>query len=158
MLVGLALASAALAGCIGPQEDARDEGRAIDAPPPASEECPQPTDPSAAPGAPSQQGVSNQPGAFSYGGQTAAKTATETFLWQNPSTGAQVAWGGQGATGTLEVTILDACGAEVFAGRVDPMSQGGASGATQRGASGTWTITLEFTAFTGQMGLSVSSG
>lgn len=106
----------------------------------------------------SQTGVSNSPGAFSYGGQTTARTGIEVYLWQNPSSGAYVQWGGQSLAGSLNVVIEDVCGNELYRGDYGGMRQGGGQEATARGSPGEWAIKLEFAAFTGQMGLSVTSG
>lgn len=105
-----------------------------------------------------QTGVSNNPGAFSYGGQMMAKTGVEVYLWQNPSTGAYVQWGGQSAFGSLVVVLEDTCGNELYRGDFGGMQQGGGQESSARGAPGEWAIKLEFTAYTGQMGLSVTSG
>lgn len=105
-----------------------------------------------------QSGVSNQPGAFSYSGQAAGKTGTEVYLWQNPSNGAYVQWGGQSAVGTFTLVIEDTCGNELYRKGFGGMQQGGGQEATARGAPGEWVIKLEFAAFTGQMGLNVMSG
>jgi hypothetical protein len=103
-----------------------------------------------------QGGVSNQPGSFSYGGQYELKTAKESYAWQNPSPTARASWGGQVLTGSLRVTIVDACGQKEMDQTVS-MGQGGSFGALPDGRPGAWLITLEFTTFTGQMGLSVTS-
>lgn len=106
-----------------------------------------------------QSGVSNQPGAFSYGGQAAAKTAKEVFLWENPSAGAMVAFGGQSGLGTLRITIQDHCGVEVYTKETSGASQSSsASESTKTGTPGTWILTFEFTVYTGQMGVSITSG
>lgn len=148
-----------LSGCIQaePDDAPQDEEREQDAP---SSDPPTCTPPAVTPSGPGggQGGVSNQPGAFSYGGQAAAKTAKEVYVWENPSRSAQVAWGGQSAAGTLTLTIQDHCGKEVY--RADlggAPGQGGANEGTQEGEAGDWILTLEFTLYTGQMGLSVSS-
>lgn len=157
LLVGLALA-----GCIeAPEDGPRVEGAPDDDDAPATAAgCAPPSnegDAGGGQGPGSQGGVSNQPGSFSYGGQTALKTATETYTWTNYSTGAMISWGGQSASGRLELIIEDACGVEVYRGDATMMSQGGSWGETERGTAGDWTITLEFSAFTGQMGLSITS-
>lgn len=105
----------------------------------------------------SQAGVSNQPGAFSYGGQAMAKTSTETYVWQNPAPRAAVNWGGQSMTGSFELVLLDACGQEVYRASSSSMRQGGTSETTGGGTGGAWTVRLEFTAYSGQMGLSITS-
>lgn len=158
LLVVLSLAT--LAGCIRPQE----------ANEPANE-APTPTAPSEgkratcevssnAPKTPDagQSGVSNQPGTFTYGGQVAAKTATETFLWENPSAAAQVTWGGQTGTGTLKLTLDDYCDHRVYEKELSGAAgQSGTVETTQAGQAGVWLVTLEFTLYTGQMGLSITS-
>ena len=159
-ILALALAlTLALAGCIEAQPDDRetespdrdgDDERMEPCTPPEVEE----TGPSGG-----QSGVSNQPGAFSYGGQAAAKTAKEVFLWENPSLAAQVTYGGQSGVGTLTMTIQDHCGVEVYKRESSGASQTGAAGeATQTGTEGTWILTFEFTLYTGQMGVSITSG
>jgi len=152
-----AIAIVALAGCIQPQETPEAEPTPPTASTPTTmEACAavgfEPT------GGPSgQASVANYPGSFSYSGQTTAQTGKEVYVWQNPSEGALVSWGGQAATGDLTVTIHDACGVEVYKMSVGAMDQGGASEETQRGTAGDWYLTFEFTLYTGQMGLSVNS-
>jgi hypothetical protein len=153
----MAAASAVLlAGCLAPQ-DAEDRGAGGAAADLGSPECPgHGLVPSA--GGASQTGVSNTPGAFSYGGRAVAKTGTEVYLWQNPSSGAFVQWGGQTATGTLSLVVQDECGSEVYRKEFGAMQQDGGQEASARGAPGEWAITLEFAAYTGQVGLQVTSG
>lgn len=149
----------ALAGCIAPQEDAPAEDREpapTPAPTSSADVC-TPPDLEASAGPGGQASVANYPGSFSYSGRTTAQTGREVYLWQNPSGGAMVSWGGQAATGDLAVSIQDACGKEVYTSNVGMMSQGGASETTQRGEAGDWYIVLDFTLFTGQMGLNVNS-
>lgn len=156
--VVLALAPAlALAGCIAPQDTAQDDRNDATSPPPSSDEsCLAPdVTPTATPGG--QVSVSNNPGSFSYGGQVAAKTGKEVYVWENPTRAAQVAWGGQSAAGTLTLVIQETCGEEVYRADLGGPRQGGAYESTQEGESGKWIITLEFTLYTGQMGLSVNS-
>lgn len=155
----LTFATLLTAGCIDARPDGTTDDRngSLFADPTPDEACQQvtTTDP---PGAGAgQSGVANYPGSFSYGGQSAAKTATETYVWQNPSGAAYVAWGGQVATGSVTLTMEDACGKEMYKGGVSGPSQGGANEETERGMAGDWTLTFEFTVYTGQMGLSVSS-
>jgi hypothetical protein len=104
-----------------------------------------------------QSSVSNNPGSFSYSGQALAKTTTETHLWQNPSGAAYVMWSGQTGTGTLVLTIQDACAEEVYRREVGAGQQSGAMESTTRAMPGEWLLTFEFTAYSGQMGLQVSS-
>ena len=154
----LAFALVLVPGCIGPQNPST---------PTATTEPPSPTsalDPGCTPptvvntptaGA-GQGGVSNNPGAFSYGGQAAAKVGKEDYLWTNPSPTARASFGGQVATGTVHLVIKDACG-KVELDKMISQGQGGNYGALPEGRPGKWLIALEFTAFTGQMGLSVTS-
>ena len=147
-----------MAGCIQAQpenepevespDDTRDETGAACVPPEVEE--------TGASGG--QSGVTNQPGSFTYGGQAAAKTATEVFLWENPSAAAQVTLGGQSGLGTLTVVIQDHCGVEMFRRELSgPSQQRGAVETTENGEPGTWILTFEFTVYTGQMGITISS-
>ena len=154
----LAIALVALAGCIQP-EDPQEETEPT--PPPSvptmpAEDC-TPPDVESSGGPTGQASVSNQPGSFSYSGQTTAHEGVEVYEWQNPSGGALVAWSGQAVTGELTLTIQDACGEEIYERTIGAGSQGGSSEQTERSLPGSWYITLEFTVFTGQMGLSVNS-
>lgn len=150
----------AAAGCIQPQdepgsEDTDDPRTGV---PETGAPCTPPTPPPSTPGAgPGQSGVTNQPGSFTYGGQAAAKTATEVYLWENPSRAAQITWGGQMATGMLKLTVVDACGLQVQEGEQNGPSQGGSVQGTNEGTPGAWTLTFEFTAYTGQMGMTITS-
>lgn len=152
----LMVVTMALAGCIGPQDAA--SGPRAQAPS-ADASCP-PGSPGGSAGGGQggggQQGVSNRPGSFSYGGQVAGRTATETHAWTNPATSAAVAWSGQVAAGEVRLVLLDACGTEVYAKTLG-RGQGGVSERTPRAVAGAWTIQLHFTGFTGQMGLSVTA-
>lgn len=146
-----------LAGCISVEPPGAEETPDESAPTtPIDLDCPGHGE---TPSAGAQQtGVSNSPGAFSYGGQTTAKSGTEVYLWQNPSSGAWVQWGGQSAVGSLTVVLEDKCGNELYRDELGGMQQGGSQEATSRGAPGEWVIKLEFVGFTGQMGLSITSG
>lgn len=151
-------AALALAGCIQTQEDepeveSPDESPRGDAMAPCT---PPEVEETGASGG--QSGVTNNPGSFTYGGQAAAKTATEVFLWENPSTSAQVTFGGQSGVGTLTITIQDHCGVEMFKREHGGASQqGGAVETTASGSAGTWILTFEFTLYTGQVGITINS-
>jgi hypothetical protein len=103
-----------------------------------------------------QQACTSQSGSFSCGGQLANKSGTESHTWSNPSTKAQVSWGGQAASGSFTLTILDAQGKQVYSRTVSGAGQSGASGSTSTGMPGDWTVRLTYSDFTGQMGLSVT--
>lgn len=149
-----------LAGCIAPQDAATDERTGDD--PGSGSEAPSGACPghgASETGAGAQQsGVSNQPGSFSYSGQFAAKTGKEVYLWQNPSSGAYVQWGGQSAAGSVGLRVQDACGDEVYGKQYGGAQQTGAQEATGRGVPGEWALTFEFSSYTGQMGLQITSG
>jgi hypothetical protein len=152
----LALLGALLAaGCIGPQN-----GTATTPPAPGTDSgplgaCPPPVVVNTPSGG-GQSAVSNGPGAFSYGGQVAVKTANEDYPWTNPSPTARASFGGQAATGTLRIVVKDACSKVEMDKTVGP-GQGGDYGALPAGTPGKWLVSLEFSAFTGQMGLSITS-
>jgi hypothetical protein len=148
------------AGCIttpDPQRGKQTPSTPAPASPAAAcvEPTPGPSVPAVGPG---QSGVSDQPGAFSYSGQVAARTQKESYAWENGATGAMVMWSGQGSTGTFTLTILDACSAQTYQKDFSGAGQGATSESSSPGAPGTWLITLDFKLFTGQMGLSVTSG
>jgi hypothetical protein len=103
-----------------------------------------------------QDSVSNTSGAFSDSGQVAGATGVAEYAWQDASGGAMISWGGQSASGTLKLTLLDACGAEVYAHTFDSPSQGGLNEKAKPGAPGAWLVRLEYAAFTGQMGLTIT--
>lgn len=102
----------------------------------------------------------SEPQVFQYGGAVACRTASERHAWSNPSIYADVQWGGALASGALSVRVLDAAGREVYAFELD--DGGSTEGAQGRTAAGfpsmepitdPWTVELEFTNFTGTMGL-----
>ena len=71
---------------------------------------------------------------------------------------ASVMWGGQSGTGTLKLTVQDTCGEKVYEKELSgPGQQGGAMESTSAGQAGTWALTFEFTLYTGQMGVQISS-
>lgn len=105
----------------------------------------------------SQSGVSNTPGAFSYGGQVLARTTTETYAWMNPSPGVAVSWGGQSLTGWLTLRVYDACDELVVEETVQMLSQQGGFSMPADGTAGEWRIELAFQVYSGQMGLSITS-
>ena len=149
----------ALAGCIQAEpDDTEVETPAPDASDDASGATCTPPEVEATGASGGQSGVSNQPGSFTYGGQAAAKTAKEVFLWENPSSAAQVTYGGQSGVGTLTMTIQDHCGVEMYKREVSGASQSGSAGeTTQTGTEGTWILTFEFTLYTGQVGVTITS-
>jgi hypothetical protein len=159
LALGLALSVALFAGCIQPQDTSQPEPQAPSDPQETGKTttCEVRTNSPSGVGA-GQTGVSNEPGSFSYSGQVAAKSATETFLWKNPSASAQVAWGGQAGTGTLKLTLQDICDRVVYENELSgTTTQTSTTGSTRNGQPGEWLVTLEFTAYTGQMGLSITS-
>lgn len=143
------------AGCISTPEPQRNDDRGEDAGAFGLPACPPRVDTPTGPAG--QASVANYPGTFSYSAQSLAKTGLETFVWTNPTGGAQVSWGGQSATGAMTLTLKDECGAEIYKQEFTAMSQGGAYEVTQRAAPGEWWIELDFAAYTGQVGLSITS-
>lgn len=145
-------------GCIGPTSSppTTDPAPGTNANGVPSADCAPPVIANAPSAGGGQASVSNNPGSFSYGGQAAAKTGKEDYLWSNPSPTARASFGGQVATGTLHLVIKDACGKKELDKTV-ASGQGGDYGALPNGRPGKWLISLEFTAFTGQMGLTVTS-
>lgn len=104
-----------------------------------------------------QMACSSTSGAFSCGGQVANKSGSETYSWDNSGTRAMVSWGGQASSGSFTLTIKDSTGKQVYTRSFSGAGQGGSSENTAPGAPGSWTATIAFTGFTGQMGLSVTS-
>lgn len=154
LLVTLAI----VGGCIGAQPEDEPAPEAPDAG--ASESMGGCTPPTVEPTGPSggQSGVTNQPGSFTYGGQAAAKTATEVFLWENPSKAAQVTFGGQSGVGSFTITIQDHCGVQVYRKEsTGAAQQAGGVEPTQDGTGGVWILTFEFVVYTGQMGITITS-
>lgn len=105
-----------------------------------------------------QSAVSNQTNNFSYAGQAANQSDTESFTWKNTIGSANVDWGGQAAQGSLTLTIQDSVGKQVFKRTLGGTSQEGFSGPTSAGTPGDWKIHINFDDFTGQMGLNVRAG
>ena len=101
-------------------------------------------------------GVSNVTDAFSYGGQVAEKTATESFTWHNTKSQAILSWGGQLAKGSIALTIQDAAGKTVYSKSMTDANNG-FSGNTQSGLAGDWTVKLAFAGATANMGLSLAA-
>ncbi|MGB0653089.1 MAG: hypothetical protein ACPGQL_07790 [Thermoplasmatota archaeon] len=104
-----------------------------------------------------QQSVSNTDNNFSYAGQVAGKSETETYDWKNSFSRAQVSWGGQSASGSFTVTIKDSLGNQVYSETFSGTQQGGGNMQTERGTPGTWEVKITFRDFTGQMGLAVQA-
>lgn len=156
----LALLSAGCLGAPGPGDDARWAGRdgAAAEAGPGCIGASGGGGASAGQSAGAQSGVSNEPGQFAYGGQATLKLGTERYTWTNHAPVATLAWGGQTTTGTFTLVVEDACGVEVWRGDASALSQESGYERTTRGTAGDWTLTLQFTAYTGQMGLWVASG
>lgn len=101
-------------------------------------------------------GVSNNPGSFSLGGQTSGTSDTKSYDWQNPSTRAEIQFGGQAASGSFKVTIKDATGREVHSITFSSANEG-YSQRTDSGTPGTWKIVIDFRDFTGNVGLNINA-
>lgn len=154
-LVALALLAVLAAGCVAPSQDPTPSTTAPSATTPAAA-C-QPVAPKASTvTTPRQDTVSNNPGSFSDSGQMVGATGTDEYAWQDASGQAMISWGGQAASGSMKLTLLDACGKSVYSQTFEGMSQGGGNQNAKPGVAGQWLVRLEFTGFTGQMGLSVT--
>ena len=105
-----------------------------------------------------QDAVSNQTDAFNYGGQVAGKSGTQTYTWKVTGSTVTVNWGGQSASGTFDLSLKDPLGQQVYFKSFGGTSQGGASNTLDNEKTGSWTVTLEFHDYTGQMGLSITAG
>lgn len=105
-----------------------------------------------------QEACSVSGGGLHCGAQVAHKSGTETYTFNNPSTQAMVNWGSQASSGTLTLHILDAGGRQVYQSSISGASQQGANGQTASGTPGDWTVKLEYSSFTGQVGLNVMGG
>ncbi len=167
MWVAVALTMTGLAGCIeapAAEETPDDGGMSRASSPKMADplvECAPYTghmETSGGQGIDGQSGVTSAPGGFSYGGQVFAKMETESYTWSNPADGAVFSWGGRSLTGELVVRIIDACGEVALEKSISMLTQSGSFETQVDGTAGDWTIELEFTLFTGQMGLTVSSG
>lgn len=148
----------ALAGCVAPNDAPNDAGTApsTTAPPSANAADCKPVEPK--PDTVSglrQDSVSNNAGSFSDSGQVAGATGTAEYAWTDASGRGQISWGGQAGSGSLKLTLLDACGKQVYTHTWSAPSQGGVQENAQPGTPGKWLVRMEFTAFTGQMGLSI---
>ncbi|GEM_PF-5654404 len=103
-----------------------------------------------------QDSVSSNPGAFGDSGQMAGVSGTAEYAWQDYSGSAMIGWSGQSATGSLKLTLLNACGQSVFTQTFDAGSQGGGNQNSKPGKAGAWLVRLDYTAYTGQMGLGIT--
>lgn len=149
------LALLAFAGCVSPDPKPTTTTPAGQNSTQAPSSTCQAVAPSGASSTPGAQ-VSNQPGSFSYNAQQAAASGKDEYKWTNPSTGARISWSGSAATGNVKLTLLDACGQQVFSNGVS--GNGASSYDAQRGAPGAWLIRLEMSSFTGTESLSITSG
>ncbi|MBW3583001.1 MAG: hypothetical protein KY455_07880 [Euryarchaeota archaeon] len=104
----------------------------------------------------SNLGVSNNPGAFSLGGQVANMDETKDYDWENPSLKARVDFGGQSSGGAFNVNIKDSTGKQVYSHSFSSENDG-TGGLSSSGTPGTWKIVIEFRDFTGNVGLSINS-
>lgn len=107
-------------------------------------------------GAGGQQGVCNATDSFAYGGQVSDRSGTETYTWETTQDEARVSWGGQGASGSVTITIEDADGRQVYQETFSE-GQGSSSDTTDAGEAGEWTIRVSFSGYTGQMGLGITA-
>jgi hypothetical protein len=156
ILAALALVALLAAGCVAPSNPSTT--------PPASTPTSSTPAASCAPVAPKtssvagvrQDSVSNTPGAFSDSGQVAGASGTAEYAWQDASGNAMISWGGQSASGSFVLTLLDACGKQVYQQTFNGASQGGGNQNAKPGQPGAWLVRLEYSAFTGQMGLSIT--
>ncbi|MHB8633629.1 MAG: hypothetical protein ACYDBQ_06650 [Thermoplasmatota archaeon] len=105
-----------------------------------------------------QEACSSTSGAFSCGAQVAGKTATENYTWHNAAGTAHVSWGGQASSGTFSVQVKDATGQQVYQRDFVGGGQQATNEDTSQGAPGDWSITIVYTSFTGQVGLTLTSG
>jgi len=103
-----------------------------------------------------QGACASSTGSFSCGQQVSNKNDTMSQEWNNPGTAAQVSWGGQVASGSLDIQLLDSKGTRVYSHTVQGTTQGGFNERSSTGAPGTWHVRLVYHSFTGQMGLSVT--
>lgn len=103
-----------------------------------------------------QQGVSNVTDAFSYGGQVANESRTDTYTWHVTGSNVLISWGGQSSSGTFDLLLRDGAGNQVYA-RSFGEGQSGNSETLHNVKAGDWTVTLSFHRFTGQMGLSLTA-
>ncbi|MEA3203692.1 MAG: hypothetical protein QOI63_1371, partial [Thermoplasmata archaeon] len=105
-----------------------------------------------------QDSVSNQTDAFSYGGQVAGKSGTQRYTWKVTGSTVTINWGGQSASGTMDLTLKDGQGQTVYTRSFSGASQSGVSDTLRNVKTGDWQVILDFHGFTGQMGLSLSAG
>jgi hypothetical protein len=104
-----------------------------------------------------QDAVSNQTDAFSYGGQVAGKSGTQRYTWKVTGSTVGISWGGQSASGTMDLTLKDGQGQTVYTHSFTGASQSGVSDTRRNVKSGDWQVILDFHGFTGQMGLSLAA-
>lgn len=158
LLFALVLALLALAGCVSPGPSTQNDPSPPAGPTPTTDlsSC-KPTQPTSSVDiAPTRaESVSNHPGAFSYSGSPAAKTAVDEYAWQDASGSAHLAWSGSAATGTMRVRILDACSHQEY-DSTNAFGSGSSSQSLPARRPGDWLIHLEFTAFTGSVSFSLN--
>lgn len=99
--------------------------------------------------------VGNVKDSFGYSLSATNKTKVETYKWENGATKAMIGYSGSVRTGSLELTIQDAAGLEVYSGTYTGNDSQGIS--TDRGVAGLWTITLEFHGYDGALSLGVTA-
>jgi hypothetical protein len=99
--------------------------------------------------------VGNTRDSFGYALNAGNKTAVETYDWETGGGRATIGFSGHVTEGSVEITIYDTAGLEVWSGTfAGNDSQGMGS---QRGIPGEWEIKLDFDDFTGSMSFGVSA-
>lgn len=160
VVLALMLAMTAVAGCIqaGDASGRPDDGSDGEEELPPVDACRAPEPAPETPRVGPEQGtITNHDGSFTYSGQVLAKTGIEHHPWRNDRSAAYVTWGGQSTTGTLRMTVFDACGQVVYDTEKTGPSQGSSVEETSQGEPGDWLLAFEFVGYTAQMGLSVTS-
>ena len=90
--------------------------------------------------------VTNLADNFTYTGPSVdAKTATETYAWQNTGAQASVVQTGNVSAGYITLTLYDAAATQVYQRSVTETG----TFATTTGSPGTWTIRVDFSHGTG---------
>jgi hypothetical protein len=104
-----------------------------------------------------QSGVCNETNGFSFGKNVSMDSSSEVFTWENTLGRAEVHWGANAGMGSVTVTLEDADGNQVYQDRHASTGQKTTTQTSSPGTPGDWTVRIEFSGYTGQMGLAIAA-
>lgn len=99
--------------------------------------------------------VGNTKDNFGYSLSAYNSTTMESYTWENGATRAMIGLSGSVTSGSVSLVIKDGLGQTKFSHTFTGKESQGVQ--TQRGVAGGWTISLEFTQFTGAVSLGINA-